>query len=180
MSKDIAVLYKSKYGSSKTYSKWISDKLHADIFEIGHVSLNTLNDYNKIIFVSALYAGKLSAIKTIRKLYNSLHNNKKIYCVVIGIGDPNDKDIYNASLDKNFKPNEKENIKFYFLRGCIDFDKLKIHHALMMHMLKTIISSKAVKTEDEEMLLKNYGKKIDFLNKNSVDNIISDIKKKSE
>ncbi|WP_252832341.1 hypothetical protein [Brachyspira pilosicoli] len=44
-------------------------------------------------------------------------------------------------------------------------------------MLKTIISSKAVKTEDEEMLLKNYGKKIDFLNKNSVDNIISDIKK---
>ena len=52
MSKDIAVLYKSKYGSSKTYSKWISDKLHADIFEIGHVSLNTLNDYNKIIFVS--------------------------------------------------------------------------------------------------------------------------------
>ena len=179
MSKDIAVLYKSKYGSSKTYSKWISDKVHADIFEIGNVSLNTLNDYNKIIFVSALYAGKLSAIKTIRKLYNSLHN-KKIYSVVIGIGDPNDKNIYNASLDKNFKPNEKENIKFYFLRGCIDFDKLKIHHALMMHMLKTIISSKAVKTEDEEMLLKSYGKKIDFLNKNSVDNIISDIKKKSK
>ena len=164
MSKDIAVLYKSKYGSSKTYSKWISDKLHSDIFEIGNVSLNTLNDYNKIIFVSALYAGKLSAIKAIRKLYNSLHNNKKIYCVVIGIADPNDKNIYNASLDKNFKPDEKENIKFYFLRGCIDFDKLKIHHA-------------TVKTEDEQMLLKNYGKKIDFLNKNSIENIVSDIKK---
>ncbi|MEI0580082.1 flavodoxin domain-containing protein [Brachyspira pilosicoli] len=177
MSKDIAVVYKTKYGSSRTYAKWISDKLHADIFEVGHVSLNTLNDYNKIIFVSALYAGKLSAIKAIRKLYNSLHNNKKIYCAVIGIADPNDKDIYNASLDKNFKPDEKENMKFYFLRGCIDFDKLKIHHALMMHMLKTIISKKTVKTEDEQMLLQNYGKKIDFLNKNSIEDIISDIKK---
>ena len=51
-------------------------------------------------------------------------------------------------------------MKFYFLRGSIDFDKLKLHHALMMYMLKRIISVKTVKTEDEKALLENYGKKI--------------------
>lgn len=71
-------------------------------------------------------------------------------------------------------------MKFYFLRGSIDFDKLKLHHALMMHMLKRIISSKSIKTEDEKLLLENYGKKIDFLNKTSIEEIVLDIKNKDK
>ena len=71
-------------------------------------------------------------------------------------------------------------MKFYFLRGSIDFDKLKLHHALMMHMLRRIIATKTVKTEDEKALLDNYGKKIDFLNKNSIEEIVLDIKNKNK
>ena len=177
MNKEIAVVYKSIYGTTKIYAKWIADKLNADIFQINQLENNILNNYNTIIFASALYAGKLSAIKYIKKLYNKFYKNKKIYCIVIGLADPNDKDFYNAILDKNFNPLQKENINFYFLRGCIDFQKLKLHHALMMHMLKTIITAKSVKTEDELLLLQNYGKKLDFVNKKSIDYIISNIKK---
>ena len=180
MPNKIAVLYKSKYGATRTYAKWISDKLHADLYGIDNVTFQNLDTYDFIVFAGALYAGKLSSAKGIKKFYNKLKGRKNLYCVIVGLGDPEDKELYNNAVDKNFNSNEKENMRFYFLRGCIDFDKLKLHHALMMHMLNRIISSKAVKTEDEKLLLENYGKKIDFLNKNSIEKIVLDIKNKSK
>ena len=50
----IAVIYKSKYGASRTYAKWISDKLHADLFEADNISTETLNNYEVIIFAGSL------------------------------------------------------------------------------------------------------------------------------
>ena len=58
----------------------------------------------------------------------------------------------------------------------MDFSKLKIHHALMMLMYRKILSSKTVQSEEDKIFLENYGKKIDYLNKNSINDIISDIK----
>lgn len=180
MSKKIAVLYKSKYGTTRTYAKWISDKLHGDLYGIDNVTFQNLDTYDYIIFAGALYAGKLSSVKGIKKFYKKLKGRKNLYCVIVGLTNTNDKEFYNNAVNQNFKSDEKENMKFYFLRGSIDFDKLKLHHALMMHMLKRIISSKSIKTEDEKLLLENYGKKIDFLNKTSIEEIVLDIKNKDK
>lgn len=180
MSNKTAVLYKSKYGASRTYAKWIADKLHCDFYNITNISLYNLYDYDLIVFVSALYAGKLSAIRNIRKIYKKLNGNKNLYCVIVGFTDTSDEIFYNSAVKQNFSSDEIENMQFYFLRGAIDFNKLKLHHALMMYMLKRIISNKTVKTEDEKFLLENYGKKIDFTKKSSVEKIILDIKNKSK
>ena len=178
MSNKIAVLYKSKYGTTRTYAKWIADKLHGDLYGIDNVTFQNLDTYDFIVFAGALYAGKLSSAKGIKKFYKKLKGRKNLYCVIVGLGNPEDKELYNDYVNKNFHSDEKENMKFYFLRGSIDFNKLKLHHALMMLMLKRIISAKAVKTEDEKALLENYGKKIDFLNKTSIEEIVVDIKNK--
>ncbi len=180
MSNKIAVLYKSKYGTSRTYAKWIADKLHGDLYGIDNVTFKNLDTYDFIVFVGALYAGKLSSVKGIKRFYNKLKGRKNLYCVIVGLTNPEDKEFYDNAINQNFKSDEKENMKFYFLRGSIDFDKLKLHHALMMYMLKRIISVKTVKTEDEKALLENYGKKIDFLNKTSVEEIVLDIKNKNK
>ena len=102
--------------------------------------------------------------------------NKKIYCVIVGIGNPEHKELYEDAINKNFKSKEKENIIFYFLRGAIDFTKLKIHHALMMLMNRKILATKNIQTEDDKIFLENYGKKLDYLSKNSINDIVSDIK----
>lgn len=174
----VAVVYKSLYGTTRTYAKWISDKLHADIFEAYNVSHQTLNNYEIIIFAGALYASKLTVYKSFKKFYKKLEKfeNKKIYCVIVGNGNTKYKELYEDAINKNFTNNEKENITFYFLRGVIDFSKLKIHHALMMLMLRKILSSKNTQTEDDKIFLENYGKKIDYLNKNSISDLVSDIK----
>ena len=180
MAANIAVLYKSKYGTTRTYAKWIADKLHGDLYNIDNVTVQNLNNYEFIVFAGALYAGKLSSAKRIKQFFNKLKGDKHLYCVVVGLGNPEDKELYNNAVNQNFKSNIKDKMKFYFLRGSIDFDKLKLHHALMMHMLRRIIATKTVKTEDEKLLLENYGKKIDFLNKNSIEEIVLNIKKKNK
>ena len=86
------------------------------------------------------------------------------------------KELYEDAINKNFKSKEKENITFYFLRGAIDFTKLKIHHALMMLMNRKILATKNIQTEDDKIFLENYGKKLDYLSKNSINDIVSDIK----
>lgn len=176
MPNNIAVVYKSIYGAARTYGKWISDKLHADIFNADNVSAQTLNNYDIIIFAGSLYASKLTVYKNIKRFYKKLNKDKKIYCVIVGIGNPKYKEIYEDAINKNFKNKEKENITFYFLRGAMDFSKLKIHHALMMLMYRKILSSKTVQSEEDKIFLENYGKKIDYLSKNSINDIISDIK----
>lgn len=174
----IAVIYKSKYGATRTYAKWISDKLHADLFEADNISFQTLNNYEVIIFAGSLYASKLTVYKSFKKFYKKLNKfeNKKIYCVIVGNANPKYKEYYEDAINKNFKSKEKENITFYFLRGAIDFSKLKIHHALMMLMLRKILASKNEQTEDDKYFLENYGKKIDYLNKNSISDLVSDVK----
>lgn len=175
---NIAVIYKSKYGAARTYAKWISDKLHADIFEADNISFQTLNNYKVIIFAGSLYASKLIIYKYIKKFYKKLKKfeNKKIYCVIVGQGNPQYKELYEDAINKNFKNNEKENITFYFLRGAIDFSKLKLHHALMMLMFRKILASKNIQTEDDKYFLENYGGKIDYLNKNSISDLVLDVK----
>ena len=180
MPNKIAVLYKSKYGTTRTYAKWIADKLHGDLYGIDNVTFQNLDTYDYIVFAGALYAGKLSSAKGIKKFYKKLKGRKNLYCVIVGLGDPADKELYNNYVNKNFNSDEKENMKFYFLRGCIDFDKLKLHHASIMLMLKRILSTKTVKKKDEKALLENYGKKIDFTNKTSVEEIVLDIKNKNK
>ena len=172
----IAVIYKSKYGASRTYAKWISDKLHADLFEADNISTETLNNYEVIIFAGSLYASKLIIYKYIKKFYKKLREDKKIYCAIIGYGNPQYKELYEDAINKNFKYKEKENITFYFLRGAIDFSKLKLHHALMMLMFRKILASKNEQTEDDKIFLENYGKKLDYLNKNSISDLVSDVK----
>ena len=172
----IAVIYKSKYGATRTYAKWISDKLHADLFEADNISTETLNNYEVIIFVGSLYASKLIIYKYIKKFYKKLNKDKKIYCVIVGISNPQYKELYEDTINKNFKYKEKENITFYFLRGAIDFSKLKLHHALMMLMFRKILASKNEQTEDDKIFLENYGKKLDYLNKNSINDLVSDVK----
>ena len=46
----------------------------------------------------------------------------------------------------------------------------------MMLMNRKILATKNIQTEDDKIFLENYGKKLDYLSKNSINDIVSDIK----
>ena len=63
----VAVIYKSKYGSTKKYAGWIAIKLDADLYELSDVIDRDLQDYETIIYGSSLHAGKIKGLNFITK-----------------------------------------------------------------------------------------------------------------
>ncbi len=71
---------------------------------------------------------------------------------------------------KNFPKSHREEIKFFHLRGGIDYKKLSLVHKSMMAMLKKVTTKKPKDklTDEEREFLATYGDKVDFTDKNKI------------
>ena len=54
MDNKIAVIYKSKYGSTKRYAGWIALKLDADLYEVSDIRDKDLLEYNHVFIEKVL------------------------------------------------------------------------------------------------------------------------------
>lgn len=171
----IAVVYRSKYGSTKKYAQWIAEEARADLYECSQVDINKLMEYHTIIYGGGLYASGIAGVPIITKNYNLL-KDKRIIVFTVGLASTDDEEIFTPIIKKNFPSEEmRENIKFFHLRGGIDYKKLGIVHKSMMAMLKTMISRKDTNelSDDDKELLATYGGKVDFTDKNTIKPLIS-------
>lgn len=171
------VVYKSHYGTTKQYAKWLAEALHADLFEHSKIKAKDLLDYDVIIYGGGLYAGGVSGISLIAKNFEKL-KNKKLIVFTVGLADPENPDNL-KSIQKSTSgalPSEaKEQIKFYHLRGGMDYSQLGFIHRTMMAMLKKVLSKKKENelTEEDKGLLATYGKTVDFTNQAALTPLIN-------
>lgn len=176
----IVIIYKSKYSSTKQYAQWTAQTLNCDIFEQKKFNPQMFKNYDIIIYGGGLYAGGINGISLITKNLELL-KNKKIIVFTCGLADPknatNIKNI-NNNIDKAFDVQVKSKIKFFHLRGGIDYSKLSIVHKSMMAMLKHVLLKKDKNslTQEDKELLETYGKSVDFTDKLTIQPIISYIK----
>ena len=69
---NILVIYKSIYGSTKKYAKWIAEDLNCNVVEVKKVKIKDLENYKTIIYGGGLYASGISGVSFIKKNYNKL------------------------------------------------------------------------------------------------------------
>ena len=174
--KKVLIIYSSKYGTTKKYAEWISNELNGDLFDIKNLNQNILGNYNIIILGSGLYAGKIDGIKILLKNYEILQG-KKLIIFTCGLADYNKTENVNSiakRLEKEIPENIRQNIKVYYLRGGINYKKLNLKHKIMMAAMKHIIKKKRPDKMDEEdkMFLETYGQTLDFMDKNSIKEIV--------
>src|SRR5690554_6143300 len=117
---NIAIVYKSKYGSTKKYAQWIAEETKADIFECSEIEAKKLMEYDTIIYGGGLYASGIAGISIITKNYEIL-KDKKIIVFTVGLASTDKEEIFNPILEKNFTKEMRDNIKFFHLRGGIDY-----------------------------------------------------------
>ncbi len=240
--KTLAIVYKSKYGATKKYAKWLAQAIknmkntqesakkasekkdvaknqtiqkniknaknspihciNCDIYDAKDMLAQALNPYQIIIFAGALYGGELSIVASLKdflasqknatnatkaqKSTKSTQNPKyatktskiypniaQIYCLIIGLSSPKNALNYQKALDKNLTNDEQKGIRFYFLQGGIDFDKLDSGDRARMEAYRAMLSAKEDKTPEQEALLKNQ--KLDFARKDLLEPIIDEI-----
>lgn len=174
----IAVVYKSRYGSTAKYAKWIAEELKADLYDCYQIDLKKLQEYSTIIYGVGLYASGIAGVSIITKNYDIL-KNKKIIVFTVGLASTDNKEIFIPIIDKNFPTKEmKDKINFFHFRGGIDYKKLGIIHKFMMAMLKGMQSRRDVNDlspEDKEFLA-TYGEKIDFTDKDAIKPLIQSLR----
>ena len=173
----IAVIYKSKYGSTKKYAEWIAKKVDGDLFECSEVKSKNLLGYDTVVFGGGLYASGINGVSLITKNFKEL-KDKNLVIFTVGLASTEDTSIFNPIIEKNCTEEMRNNIQFFHLRGGIDYGKLSVIHKPMMAMLKIMVSKKKPEelSDEDKMMLETYGGVVDFTNVKTIDPLVQYVK----
>lgn len=169
------VIYKSKTGFVKKYAEWIAEELLADIYEASKVNVSMLKKYDTVIYGGGLYAVGINGVKFITRNIDKL-TGKKVVVFASG-ASPSSAKAINEVITNNFTSDQQKHIKFFYLRGGFNYNKLTPFDKVLMTLLKwKIMSKKKRKMElssDEIGMLGVLDKPADFTRKSNIAQIIN-------
>lgn len=171
--KKIAIVYKTKYGSTMKYAGWLAIKLNADLYEVSDLKRWDLLKYRTIIFGGPIYNKQIYGLDYILDRFQSI-SNKNIVIFCVGLNLQSREEI----MDYNFKDEDiKKKIKIFFLNGAINYNDLnkfdKVH-------IRKIVKNKNPRYKNIYNQLETTGiVKLDMMNKKSVDPILKYVKEKT-
>lgn len=168
------VVYKSKTGFTKKYAQWIAEDLSAEIFQSKDVTIEKLADYDAVIYGGGLYAGGISGLKLITQNLSKLRG-KKIAVFATGASTGNQEDIKNVTV-RNFTPEQLETVKYFYMRGGFDYNKLGLFDKMLMNIMKSVLKSKKNPTPDERGMLGIFDKPVDFTKRENIEELVKYIK----
>jgi len=170
------VIYKTKYGSTKTYAQWIGEELSCKVADVKDVSLEELENYDAIVYGGGLYAEVINGIHFITKKIDKL-KDKKIAVYTTGITPTDCRGYYDdLVVKKNFKTGIPENVRIFNFSGKMIIDELTLVHKTAIKTLKKIMSSKKEPTEMEKLLIELCDADGDFTNKSEIYELVNYIK----
>ncbi len=172
--KKVAVVYKSKYGSTEKYANWISDDLCADIYKVNQVKVNTLQGYDTIVYCGGLYVGGILGFSFIKKNYSKLREKKLI---VVAVGATLKKsDAVEEIRNHNLTDEMKGNVELFLLRGGLNYKKMNVIDRTLMYLLVKKLKKKNGELDNDSMgIIATYNKTVDFTNRDSIAPIIKSI-----
>lgn len=166
------IIYGSQYGSTKRYAERLADITGIEI--IDYKDAKNINDYDKIIYLGALYAGGVTGLK---KTVSKMSSSQELMIATVGLADPTDsenvKSIRN-SIKSQIPSEFYDESKIFHLRGAIDYSQLGLKHKVMMSLLHSKVSKmpKSELNAEAKAMLETYGKQVDFVDFSALDKII--------
>lgn len=178
------VTYSSKYGSTQKYAEWIGEALSCEVVDIKNIQSAGLQNYDVIIHGGGLYAGGVSGMKQLVKLYPTICD-KKVILFTCGLADPtSQKNITHIEegVAKAIPQEMYQNIRQFHFQGGIDYSRLSTVHRMMMSMLCQTMKKKGYDnlSEEDKMMLDTYGKQIDFSDQSTIQELVDYVREVPE
>ena len=166
------VIYKTKYGSTKTYAEWIAEELSCKAVDAKQVKIDNLKEYDTIIYGGGLYAEVIAGVTLITKNMEQLAG-KKLIVYTTGITPLDCRDYYDKMvMEKNFKGDTATKIKVFNFLGKMVMSELSLVHRTALKTLKKIMSSKENPTEMEKLLVDLCDADGDFSDRNAISELV--------
>ena len=74
------ILYQSKYGATKKYAKWLSEKTGFPCVETKQARISDVREYDTILLGGGIYASGIAGLSFLRKNFKDLQGRKIIVC----------------------------------------------------------------------------------------------------
>lgn len=166
------VLYRTKYGSTKAYAEWISQRIGCDAIDAKKIKIDDIMKYDTIIYGGGLYAEIISGVSLITKNFEIL-KDKKLVVFTTGITPLECREYYDKLVtEKNFKPEMLDKIRIFNFMGKMILSELSLPHRTAIKALKKLMSSKENPTEMESLLIRLCDADGDFTDKSSIEELI--------
>lgn len=166
------VVYKSKYGSTKSYADWIAEELGCEALEASKVRADDLLKYDTIIYGGGLYAEVIAGVTLITKNLDKL-DGKKIIVFTTGITPTDCRRYYDdLVVNKNFKGDSYSRVKMFNFMGKMVLNELSLVHRTAIKGLKKLMSDKKTPTEMEKLLIDLCDVDGDFTDKNAIAELV--------
>lgn len=162
------VIYKTKYGSTKSYAEWIAEDLGCCAVNAKDVKIDDLLQYDTIIYGGGLYAEIINGVSLITKNFDKL-SDKKVIIYTTGITPLDVRAYYDGEvLEKNFKNGVPENVKIFNFLGKMKMEELTLVHRAALKSLKKIMSAKENPSDMIKLLIELCDADGDFSDKNQI------------
>ncbi len=170
------VVYKTKYGSTKTYAEWIGEELNCKTADAKEITIDELEKYDAIIYGGGLYAEIINGVSLIMKNIDRF-KNKKIAIYTTGITPLDCREYYDKLvIEKNFKNGLPEGVKIFNFTGKMIINELSAVHRAALKTLKKIMGSKKEPTEMEKLLIELCDADGDFSDRTQIAELVNYIK----
>ena len=160
-----AIVYKSETGFTKEYAEILSKKINVPCYTLEEAKKN-LNKSDEIVYLGWICAGSIKGVNRVRNKY-------QVKCYgAVGAFPKDDK--YIESL---VKLNELEKGKLFYLRGGINFKKLKGYKKLIVKIVGNVLEKNNKDKEGSEELIRLFNEGASFVESKNLDEMIDYIKK---
>ena len=163
---NVIVVYRSKTGNTRRYAEWIAGELGADLFEASRCGIERIAQYDALVYGGGLYAAGINGVKLITNNLDRLAG-KKIAVFATGASPPREEAVQDVA-EKNFTKEQLQALRFFYMRGGFDYEKLGSADRFLMNLLRKRLKKKKDLSADERGMLAAYDHPVDFVEKQNI------------
>lgn len=170
------IMYQSRYGSTKKYAEWLSEKTGFDIIRTKEIKPDMLDKYDIIVLGGGVYASGVLGLSFLKKNI-SKQKGKKLAVFCVGASPYDEKAIAQAR-EVHFK-DEMKSVPLFYCRGAWDEDKMSFGDRTLCRMLQKAVAKQDPATYEpwQSALMCAVGQKCDWTDEKYLEPLIEYLNK---
>ena len=169
------VIYKSKYGATEQYARWIAEELNCELIRQEDFKGKDFDRYDNIIYGGGLQAGGIKGFELIRKNRHRLAG-KKVVTFVVGLS-VDDKDNRMQVRDINLDKKELKAMTLYYCKGAFKPEAVTgLDKGIIKVCLSMLEPHRFVGTDAQKQLYKDMTEGADYIDRKYIAPIVEEFK----
>lgn len=169
------VIYKSKYGATEQYARWIADELNCELIRAEDFKAKDFERYDNIIYGGGLQAGGIKGFDLIKKNRRRLVG-KKVVTFVVGLSVDNKEnrmEVRDINLDKD----ELKSMTLYYCKGSFNPEAVTgLDKGIIKICIRMLEDSRYTGTDAQKQLYKDMTEGADYVDRKYIEPIIAEFR----